>query len=68
MFDRAARALTYSIDRLARDLGVTPGTLFNYRKGRTRATTAALQRLRKVLRRQLRVLERRYRDLMRFTS
>lgn len=62
---RAVRALTYSIDHLARELKVTPATLFNYRNGRTRATAVALRRLAAVLRRQSRVLDRHCRELMR---
>ncbi|HEX4633670.1 MAG TPA: helix-turn-helix domain-containing protein [Gemmatimonadales bacterium] len=62
---RAAQALTYSIERLARDLGVTAGTLFNYRTGRTRVPGSALSKLGKVLRRQAKSLERRYREVMR---
>lgn len=64
---RAVRALTYSIDHLARELKVTPATLFNYRNGRTRATRAALRRLAAVLRRQARVLNHHHRELMRRT-
>ena len=62
---RAVHALTYSVEQLARELRVTPGTLFNYRFGRTRATPGALRRLARVLRRQARLLNRRYRELMR---
>ena len=56
--DRAVTALTYSVDRLAQDLRITPGTLFNYRKGRTRATRAVLRKLAGVLKQQARRLER----------
>ena len=62
---RAVRALTYSVDQLARELEVTPATLFNYRTGRTRATVDAVRRLANVLRRQARLLERRYREMSR---
>jgi len=56
--DRAVSALTYSVDRLAQDLRITPGTLFNYRKGRTRAPRAAIEKLARILRRQAHRLER----------